>query len=196
MSRSAGPGSRWPYFVLAAIVLAVDQATKVLAHAHLRDTPAVPVVPGFFDLSYSRNPGGLFGYFGSLPDPWRGVLLTALPVVAVALIVVFLLRSDGAHVRMRLGLASILGGAVGNLVDRVVRGEVVDFFDVYVSAPALADWLVRTFGTAHWPTFNVADSCIVTGAGLLILDMLRAEPRAAELGGDAPGPSAREREHG
>jgi len=195
MSRAATLASRWPYLVLAATIVVVDQVTKILAHAYLRDSPPVAIVPGWFNLSYSRNPGGLFGYFGSLPDPWRGVLLTLLPVIAVILIFVFLTRAD-AHTWTRLGLAAILGGAVGNLIDRVFRGEVVDFLDAYVSSPALADWLVRTFGTAHWPTFNVADSCIVTGASLLILDMLRSGQPAVEVGGEVPAPPAQEREPG
>jgi signal peptidase II len=103
-------------------------------------------------------------------------------------------RSDGAHRLTRLGLGAILGGALGNLVDRVVRGEVVDFLDVYASTPSLADWLVRTFGTAHWPTFNVADSCIVVGAGLLILETFRPQPRTAEAPSRAapePGSASR-----
>ena len=78
----------------------------------------------------------------------------------------------------------ILGGAVGNLIDRVVRGEVVDFLDAYVTWTPVADWLVERFGTAHWPTFNVADSAIVCGAGLLLIGVFRAQPA-----GD-PEPSA------
>ena len=181
-----------PFFGLAAVVFLVDQATKVMAHAWLRDASPVSIVPGLFNLSYSRNPGGLFGYFGGLPDPWRGLLLTVLPLIAIALIGMFLLRSDGANRLTRIGLGGILGGALGNLVDRVVRGEVVDFLDVYASAPSLADWLVRTFGTAHWPTFNVADSCIVVGAGLLILETFRPQPR--EAAAEAPSRGAPERE--
>lgn len=178
----------WPYLGLTLSVFLVDQVTKILAHAHLRDASPVVIVPGFLNLSYSRNPGGLFGYFGDLPDPWRAVLLTVLPVIAIVLIGIFLLRSDGTLLLTRLGLASILGGAMGNLLDRVVRGEVVDFLDVYASSPGLADWLVRTFGTAHWPTFNIADSCIVVGAGLLILDTFRPQARegAAEAAAAAP----------
>lgn len=188
---------RWPYFAMSLAILAVDQMTKVLAHEYLRGSPAVPIVPGLFNLSYSRNPGGLFGYFGNLADPWRSVLLTLLPIVAIGLIGMFLMRSVDPYRTTRLGLASILGGAVGNLVDRILRGEVVDFLDVYASSPSLADWLVRTFGTAHWPTFNIADSCIVVGAGLLILDMLRRDPPAAAAEGAAEvEPAAREREHG
>ena len=164
---------RWPYFVIAGVVLALDQATKALAHAHLRGAAVVEVIPGFFNLAYSRNRGGLFGYFSTLTDPWRTILLTLLPLVAVGLITMFIVRSEQAPRATRVGLGLILGGAVGNLIDRVFRGEVVDFLDVYAASPGLADWLIERFGTAHWPTFNFADSAIVTGAGLLLLTIVR-----------------------
>ena len=89
------------------------------------------------------------------------------------MIAVFLGQSAGIDRKTLFGLALILGGALGNLIDRVVRGEVVDFLDVYVTDSALADWFVRQFGTAHWPTFNVADSSIVVGACLLLITIVR-----------------------
>lgn len=176
--------ARRGYFIVAFVVLLLDQATKVAAHHWLRGVPPVEVVPGLFNLIYTRNPGGLFGYFGDLAQPWRGLLLTAMPLLAVGMIVHFIVRADDLLRSTRFGLALILGGALGNLLDRVVRGEVVDFLDVYASTPTLADWLVTRFGTSHWPTFNVADSAIVCGAGLLLLDIVRA-PRAA-AGPEAP----------
>ena len=101
------------------------------------------------------------------------LLLTALPVVAIALLALFLARGQDLGRSSAVALGLILGGATGNLVDRLLRGEVVDFFDAYVATPSVAEWLVRTFGTSHWPTFNVADSAIVVGAALLLLDMVR-----------------------
>ena len=178
---------RWPYFVIAGVVLALDQATKVLAHAHLRGASVVEVVPGFFNLAYSRNRGGLFGYFSNLTDPWRTVLLMALPLVAIGLITMFIVRSDQTQRTTRVGLGLILGGAVGNMIDRLFRGEVIDFLDVYASSGGLADRLIRIFGTAHWPTFNIADSAIVVGASLLILDIFRAQPDAEQ---DSPESTA------
>jgi signal peptidase II len=164
---------RW--FLVSAAILVADQVTKVLAHGWLdRDGP-VRVVPGFLSLWYSRNRGGLFGYFSDLADPWRMLLLTLFPLAAVVLIAVFLARADEQRRSTLAGLALILGGATGNLVDRVLRGEVVDFVDVYASWPPLADWLQERFGTVHWPTFNLADSAIVVGAGLLLLDIVRPE---------------------
>jgi len=181
MSVTSAVHARRGYFALAAAVLALDQLTKVVVHAKLPGIGVVEVIPGVFNLLYSRNPGGLFGYFSDMADPWRMLLLTVFPLLAVGLIVAFLLSAEGAERITLFGLALILGGALGNLLDRVFRGEVVDFLDVYVSHGGLSQWLVDRFGTAHWPTFNVADSGIVTGACLLVLDMVRGRP-AAEQG--------------
>jgi signal peptidase II len=183
--------ARWPYFAIAIGVLVLDQASKLLAHAYLRASSAIVLVPGLINLTYSRNRGGLFGYFGSLGEPWRTILLTLLPLIAIGLIAIFIVRTDAEHRTTRLALSMILGGAVGNLIDRLVRGEVIDFLDVYASWRGLADWLVRTFGTAHWPTFNLADSAIVVGAGLLVLDMFRS-PSVAEKPASEPPATAAE----
>jgi len=166
------------FLTVTATVVALDQATKALAHAKLRGGSPVEVVPGFLDLVYSRNPGGLFGFFGQMPGPWRIALLTVVPLFVVLLIGYLLLRDDDTTRIARSGLSLILGGAVGNLIDRVFRGEVVDFIDTYVSAPDAARWLVERFGTAHWPTFNLADSAIVVGACLLAIDLLLPVRRA------------------
>jgi signal peptidase II len=177
-------GTRWRgrpvYFAVAAAVLILDQATKIIVHATLRGRDSLVLIPGWLNLGYSRNAGGLFGYFRDMPDPWRTLLLTLLPAVAIALIAGFLTRSSVADRPTLAGLALILGGATGNLVDRLARHEVIDFIDVYVSGGRLAETLLRRFGTAHWPTFNLADSAIVVGAGLLMLSVLRpGAPRAA-----------------
>ena len=166
-----------PYLALAGAVIAADQATKLWAHAALAGREPVVVIPGLFDLAYSTNAGGLFGMFRDLSEIWRMLLLTVLPLGAVALIVLFLRGTDAADRRTRIALGLILGGALGNLIDRLLRGEVVDFLDVYVSHAGLARWLVERFGTAHWPTFNLADSSIVTGA-LLLLTTIVLPPRA------------------
>ncbi len=167
------------YFLVSAAVVVVDQLSKIAAQALLHGRAPVSVIPGLFDLVYSRNRGGLFGYFATWGDPWRGVMLTAFPLVAIILIGWMLARTDEPDRSTLVGLALILGGATGNLIDRVARGEVVDFLDVYVSHPGLASWFESRFRTAHWPTFNLADSAIVCGAALLLLDVLRPEPSPA-----------------
>lgn len=192
MSDAPSFGARRAYYALAFAVVVVDQITKVLAHQFLRGHAAVEIVPGFFNLAYSRNRGGLFGYFAQLSDPWRALLLTLLPLLAILLVTLFIARGREMDRASLLGLALILGGAVGNLIDRLARGEVVDFLDAYAGPDGLADWLVARFGTAHWPTFNVADSAIVAGAFLLAFSIARPRPgpRAAGPGdrraGDAP----------
>ena len=165
--------ARRRYFVLASVILVADQATKLVAHQFLSERAAIKLIPGFFSLWYSRNPGGLFGYFREWNSPLRFVLLTILPLVAIGFISAYLARTHALDRPTLLGLALILGGATGNLIDRLIRGEVIDFLDFYISSSNFGDWLVSIFGTAHWPTFNLADSAIVTGACLLLLSIVR-----------------------
>ena len=134
MSVAAGRGDTARLLSsLALVVVAADQATKILAHPYLPGTGPREIVPGFFNLWYSRNPGGLFGLFRDWPAPWRAILLTLLPLVALALIAFLLARTRDEDRWTLTGLGLILGGAVGNLIDRLFRGEVVDFLDVYAS---------------------------------------------------------------
>jgi signal peptidase II len=179
MSQRFLIAARRPYFAVSFTVLVLDQATKLLAHWFLRDREPLEIIPGFFNLIYSRNPGGLFGYFSQMGDPWRTLLLTLLPIAAIALVFFYMTRCEEEERTTLFGLSLVLGGAVGNLIDRLLRGEVIDFLDAYVSSPEAAAWLVEKFGTAHWPTFNVADSCIVCGACLLALTILRPQRPAA-----------------
>jgi signal peptidase II len=174
--------SRRGYFLISLLVVLLDQGSKLLVHATLRGQGPVEVIPGLFNLAYSRNRGGLFGYFGELADPWRTLLLLLLPLLAILFVTLFLARGKDIDRPSLLGLALILGGAVGNFIDRVARGEVVDFLDVYASPARIADWLVSTFGTSHWPTFNLADSAIVAGAILLAFGIARPRPGAATAG--------------
>jgi signal peptidase II len=179
-----GPARR-PYFLISLGVLLLDQLSKWLVVQSLPGRPPRVVIPGWFNLVYSENRGGLFGYFSELADPWRTLLLTLLPLLAIVLVTIFIARGREMDRPSLAGLGLILGGAVGNLIDRVLRGAVVDFLDVYVSSPRLADWLVARFGTAHWHTFNVADSAIVAGAVLLAFSLVRppARPRNATASG-------------
>jgi len=183
MTGPGGFGARRGFFLLSLGVLVADQATKLAAHRFLSDRASVEVIPGFFSLWYSLNPGGLFGSFRNSGAPLRFILLTLLPIGAVLLIAGYLARSRQADRPTLYGLSFILGGAVGNLIDRILRGEVIDFLDVYVAPSRLADWLVARFGTAHWPTFNVADSAIVTGACLLLLSIVLPHRQPAPTAG-------------
>ena len=177
MSLPSTLTARRGYFALSAGVIVLDQATKLLARQFLDDRVSVVIIPKLFSLSYSLNPGGLFGSFRDWSGPLRFVLLTMLPILAIVMIAGYLARTRYCDRLTLFGLALILGGAVGNLIDRLARGQVIDFLDIYVAPSALADWLVQVFSTAHWPTFNFADSSIVIGASLLILTIVRPQPQ-------------------
>ena len=148
---------------IAAAVVLGDQRTKAWITAVFPLGSQREVIPGLFRLVHTRNRGIAFGLLGS-SGPLVQTLLLAVVVAVVAVLVWQLSRGNGDRLA-GLGLAVVLGGALGNLTDRLFRGEVVDFLDVYL----------RLGGREHtWPTFNVADSCITVGAGLVILAELRA----------------------
>ncbi len=144
----------WVAFAGVAGLVAVDQLTKGLAERHL-SAQVVPVWDGYVRLALARNPGGAFGLFAE-QGPW----LAGLALVVAAALLVALWRTPEGALRLRLGLAAVAGGALGNLIDRVRLGHVVDFLDVGLSP------------TLRWPTFNLADVFIVTGTGLLLWHLL------------------------
>ncbi len=186
MDLSRGPRLR--DLALAGGWLLLDQGTKFLAERGL--SRPVTLVPHCLRLSLSHNRGALFGFLAAAPDPWRGILLTALPVLAIAGIAWLLLRAPLAERFGRLGLALILGGAAGNVIDRLVHGHVIDFIDVYAGWEAIGRPLVRVFGTNRWPTFNVADVGLTCGAALLFYEVfLRRAPRSGGPRRDGDGVS-------
>lgn len=151
---------RW--ITLCAVVLAgvaLDQVTKALADAHLRSRGLVTVLDGFVELRYARNPGAFFSLGAELEPDLRRVLFVLASVAASALIVRLFARTEENQGLLRWALTFLLAGAVGNLIDRALHGEVIDFLHVY--------WR----GVFEWATFNVADVFITLGLALLIIDM-------------------------
>lgn len=144
---------------VAAAVLALDQLTKALVRELLPLHTNVNIVPGFVDFTHVRNTGAAFGIFNAADIPFKPAVMTGVALVALVAIAGYAWRSASRAPASRLGLVLILSGAVGNLIDRVMAGYVVDFVDVY--------W--RNY---HFWAFNVADSAITVGASLLVLDML------------------------
>jgi signal peptidase II len=136
-----------PFFLLSLVILAVDQATKYLVASRFSLFEAVNILP-FFSVVYVRNTGSAFGMFKSLGN----VFFIAAAAIAIAVVAVLIVRNREG----RFGLSLILGGAAGNMADRLIRGYVVDFLDFYA-------------GGRHWPAFNVADSALTVGIGLLLL---------------------------
>ena len=163
-------GSRYralPLFLASALaVIGVDQLSKYLIATHMVPGQVIPLVKGWLQLRYIVNRGGLFGVFRDLPGFWRALLFTGVPLAASAGLLLFLLRTRPGQLLLRSGLALILGGAVANLIDRLRLGHVVDFLDVY-------------WHSHHWPAFNVADSAICVGVGLILLDAFRGHESGA-----------------
>jgi signal peptidase II len=151
-----------PWLGLAAAIVAIDQLTKVTIE-RLFDYGDVHPVTGFFNLVLTYNKGAAFSFLAGASG-WQKEFLTGIGIVA-SLVIVYLLARHGAQKLFSLALALILGGAIGNVIDRIAHGHVIDFLDFHWRG-----W--------HWPAFNVADSAIVCGAALLIVDELLRVRRA------------------
>ena len=153
------PLDRFRWLGVSFSVLAADQATKLAIERATDAGCRHALIPGLLDLVHTRNSGIAFGMFSDSNSSWLQALLISFSLLAAAVIAWLLLSGRAGGQRNHAGLALILGGAVGNVLDRIMQGSVVDFILVYY----------RSF---HWPAFNLADSAIVTGAGLVLLDLL------------------------
>ena len=141
--------------LIVAIILVLDQVTKVLISHTFALHESMPVLESFFHLTYERNTGAAFSLFAQAPAWFRQPFFLGATAVAIVALILFLRQTDGANRLMVVAIAAVLGGAVGNLIDRLLYGEVIDFL--------LLHW--RGY---YWPAFNVADSCITLGViGLL-----------------------------
>jgi signal peptidase II len=169
--NGAGPSEAMPLrprrleVLLPILIVAVDQISKAIVRATLSIHQSVTVVPGLVDFTHVRNSGAAFGILNYADFPFKTALIAI--VATAALIGVGLYAAGLAHHQLiaRIGLSLIIGGAAGNLIDRLVAGSVVDFVDVY--------W--RTY---HFWAFNIADSAISFGVAIMILDMLGVDKRA------------------
>jgi len=159
---------RWKLFTaIAAVGLLLDQASKLYIHRTMELYQSIPVIDGLFNIFYIRNRGAAFSFLSQAS--WRLPFFIAISLIASGVILVAFGRLRNDQKLAQISLAMIFSGAVGNLIDRVRLGEVIDFLDVY-------------WGVHHWPAFNVADSFICVGVVLLALDMLREERRAKQAG--------------
>ncbi len=153
------------YIILLAVstlVLVLDQLTKVYIDKTMRLHDSIPVIDGFFSITYLRNKGAAFGILAN--STWRLPFFLLVSAVAVLVILVVLSRLRDDQRGSAVSLSLIFSGALGNLIDRVRLGEVIDFLDVY--------WKGH-----HWPAFNVADSAICVGVFLLAIEMVLEERR-------------------
>jgi signal peptidase II len=158
-------------FLIAACAVILDQASKVALRASVPDGRVIEVIPGFFNIVHAENPGVAFSMFADTTGMWRDIVLLGISSIAVVFLVYLLLTGALAgNTLLRTALSLILGGAFGNLVDRAIFQTVTDFIEVYA-------------GSHYFPAFNVADSCITVGAGLLFIDMWRSRrPRQVDSG--------------
>jgi signal peptidase II len=164
---------RLQYLIIPAVVIILDLWTKALVLARIDLHEAIQVIPNFFQLVHVRNTGAAFGIGANARSELVPILLNVGAIAVFCVVVVYALRSAVTDRVLQVGLHLILGGAIGNLIDRFRFGYVVDFLDVY------AVWGGREH---HWPAFNVADSAICIGIVLLFLDMRKKpeETPAAE----------------
>jgi signal peptidase II len=146
--------------VLAGVVVAVDQATKALVRARLPLHESVTVIPGLLELTHVRNTGAAFGILNAADFPYKAAVIALVATIALASIALYTARLSPHQSLARLGLALILGGAAGNLIDRVTAGFVLDFVDFHL-------------GNYHFWAFNVADAAITVGVVGMLLDMIR-----------------------
>ena len=168
------------FFVCLVVSLVLDQVTKLAVVDRFHYGERMSVIPGFFDLTHVRNPGGAFSFFANGPPEQRMIFFVGTTLVAVVLLVTFFRRLGGQERLAAVALGTILGGALGNLIDRIAYQEVIDFIDIHL-------WSGYT-----WPTFNLADSFIVVGVGILMVEVFLTpdeeegeEPAAVEDVADA-----------
>jgi signal peptidase II len=147
------------FFFIAIIVLLLDRIAKWAIASNIAFQHSVVVIPGFFSLNHVENTGAAFGLFAESSAQWKGGALVSFSILALIVVSALLWKKSHSFSTTTIGLSLILGGAMGNLWDRMVNGYVVDFLDFYV-------------GSYHWPAFNVADSAIVIGAILLVSEIV------------------------
>ena len=146
------------YYLIAVLIVAVDHVTKWLARANLGYGQVVDIIPGYLRLSFVRNSGVAFGIFDSVQSAWKPYILAAMAIIALAVIIFYSARMPRDRILMQVALAATMGGILGNFLDRIFRGYVIDFIEFHIHE------------SFYWPNFNVADSAITVGIALLLID--------------------------
>jgi signal peptidase II len=152
---------RWQIFaLLVGTVLILDQGTKLWVYMTFELHESQPVLTHFFHLTYVQNPGAAFGLFSQLPEMFRRLFFPTVTVLAVSALLIYFTITPRQRLATLSGTCCVIGGAIGNGIDRLWLGKVIDFIDLH--------WYAY-----HWPAFNLADSAICIGVGLLLLDAFR-----------------------
>ena len=150
---------KWVYPLLVLIVLIADQWSKWIVARTIPLNGSISVIPDFFDIVHVRNRGAIFGFFSGAENSVVTIILTSTSLAAFLLVVYYFFKTPASEKLLKFSLTLIMAGAMGNLFDRIFRGYVIDFLDVFIKR-----W--------HWPSFNIADSCITVGALLLIYSFI------------------------
>lgn len=145
---------------LSALLIALDQITKMYIHTHYQLGDSTPVIPGYFNITYVRNFGAAFGFLAESHPAFREIFFLSMPPVALLVILLILRGVDDKDWAQIIALSSVFGGAIGNYIDRIRFRYVIDFLDFHFQA------------VYSWPAFNIADSAIVVGVGILLFLML------------------------
>jgi len=146
----------FPLIIIFLIIVLIDQITKFYIASNFELFQSVEIIRGFFNITYIRNSGVAFGMFSNLKGSFIQIVFIAIYIIAIISILILYRETHGySHIALSL----IFSGAIGNLIDRIFRGEVVDFMDFH-------------WQNYHWPAFNVADSCITVGVGLLMISII------------------------
>jgi len=145
--------------VISIVIIILDQITKAIILNHLELYHSIQIIPGFFSITHIHNPGGAFGFLANQSPAVRVIVFLFVSILALGFIFYFYHKTPETHKWLATGFALIFGGAIGNLIDRVRFGTVVDFLDVYIN-------------NLHWPAFNVADSAITIGMGVFIYHII------------------------
>ncbi len=174
--RLADMRVKWRYLILAVVVLVLDQWTKWMIESHLSRHASMEIIPQLLNFTHVRNTGVAFGFFASYGNATGTLVLTLLGLAALIFVGYYFWLVPRNDRPLLVALALVIGGAIGNLIDRIMQGGVTDFIDFYR-------------GTYHWHTFNIADTAISIGIGLMILGTFRRTDENAEAVESKPTPT-------
>ena len=149
-------------FFVSGVLIVMDQYTKLMVSLHIPLNYSVKVVEDFFNLTHIRNSGVAFGLFASQQSEYKALMFIAISTIAIIAILVIFHQTPKEKKMVQTGLILIFSGAIGNLIDRILHGEVIDFVDFFINR-------------SHFPAFNIADSCITVGVIMMVIDLFFGE---------------------
>ena len=149
-------------FFVSGVLIVMDQYTKLMVSLHIPLNYSVKVVEGFFNFTHIRNSGVAFGLFANQQSEYKALMFIAISTIAIIAILVIFHQTPKEKKMVQTGLILIFSGAIGNLIDRILHGEVIDFVDFFINRH-------------HFPAFNIADSCITVGVIMMVIDLFFGE---------------------